>query len=180
MRCTDSNTLYKMKFRTIITLLFVSFLYPIVAQVDDASCMAPDKKVIKLIEKAKLSTDARSAVDAFLEAINLAPDNAMVYYEYGLFAFNKASEYYNLQPTPNTNAGDKSLQKAEEMFMETIELCSKFHADAYYYLGVINYTQQDMEASREWFTKFSNFKSDDPSRFSADHEKNGRCQRGSR
>lgn len=141
------------------------------AQVDDTSCLPPDKKVVKVIEKAKLSTDAKTAVDAFLEAIQLAPENAMSYYEYGVYAFNKASEYYNRQPNPAMEAGDKSLQKAEELFLEVLELCSNYHADVFYNLGVINYTQQEMELSKEWFNKFVNFKSDDPSRYSEDHAK---------
>lgn len=141
------------------------------AQVDDTSCLPPDKKVVKIIEKARLSTDARIAVDAFLEAIKLAPENAMPYYEYGVYAFNKASEYYNRQPNPAMEAGDKSLQKAEELFLEVLELCSNYHADVFYNLGVINYTQQEMELSKEWFNKFINFKSDDPSRYSEDHAK---------
>ena len=141
------------------------------AQIDDTSCLPPDKKVVKIIEKARLSTDAKIAVDAFLEAINLAPENAMPYYEYGIYAFNKASEYYNRQPNPAMEAGDKSLQKAEELFLEVLEHCSNYHADVFYNLGVINYTQQEMDVSKEWFNKFVNFKSDDPSRYSEDHAK---------
>lgn len=141
------------------------------AQIDDTSCLPPDKKVVKIIEKARLSADAKIAVDAFLEAINLAPENAMPYYEYGIYAFNKASEYYNRQPNPAMEAGDKSLQKAEELFLEVLEHCSNYHADVFYNLGVINYTQQEMDVSKEWFNKFVNFKSDDPSRYSEDHAK---------
>ncbi len=141
------------------------------SQVDDEACLPPDKKVMKILEKAKLAPDAKTAVDGFLSAMDLAPEKAMVYFEYGLYAFNKATDYYNQTPTPNMNAGDKSLQKAEDMFSEAVELCSKYHADAYYYLGVINYTQKDMETANKWFNLFVNFKSDDPSRYAEDHAK---------
>lgn len=157
--------------RGLVTLFFFGYILNANAQIEDVSCQPPDKKVVKIIDKARLSTDAKTSVDGFLEAIKLAPDNATVYFEYGMYAFNKASEYYNRQPTPAMSAGDKSLQKAEELFLETIEHCSNYHADVFYYLGVINYTQQDLEASKKWFDKFINFKSDDPSRYGADHAK---------
>lgn len=154
-----------------ITLFFLGCLAGLNAQIEDASCLPPDKKVVKIIDKARQSADAKTSVDGFLEAIKQAPENAMVYFEYGMYAFNKASEYYNRDPNPSISAGDKSLQKAEELFLETLERCSNYHADVFYYLGVINYTQQELELSRDWFNKFINFKSDDPSRYSADHAK---------
>lgn len=160
-----------MKLKISMFILLTGSVVSANAQVDDTSCLPPDKKVVKIIEKAKLSADAKTAVDAFLEAIKSAPENAMPYYEYGVYAFNKASEYYNRQPNPAMEAGDKSLQKAEELFLEVLELCSNYHADVFYNLGVINYTQQEMELSKEWFSKFVSFKSDDPSRYSEDHAK---------
>lgn len=161
----------KKLFVLFFNLLLLFFTFNTFAQIEDAACLPPDKKVVKIIDKAKLSPDPQTAVDGFLLAIKQAPDNAMAYFEYGVYAFNKASEYYNRQPTPNIAAGDKSMQKAEEMFLEAIDLCAKYHADAYYYLGVINYTQQDLETSKRWFDQFINFKSDDPSRYSEDHAK---------
>lgn len=161
----------KKLFILFFNLLLLFFTFNAFSQVEDAACLPPDKKVVKIIDKAKLSPDPKIAVDGFLEAIKEAPDNAMAYFEYALYAFNKASEYYNKQPTPNVAAGDKSMQKAEDMFMEAIDLCSKYHADAYYYLGVINYTQQDLETSKKWFDLFINFKSDDPTRYAEDHAK---------
>ncbi|MCO5259531.1 MAG: OmpA family protein [Crocinitomicaceae bacterium] len=160
------------KLHKIVFLFLISILtFNGFAQIDDEACTPPDKKVVKIIEKAKLSTDPKLAVDGFLQAMDLAPEKAMVYFEYGMYAFNKASEYYNRQPTPNTAAGDKSLQKAEDMLMQAVDLCGYYHADMYYYLGVINYTQQDMASATNWFDKFAKFKSDDPSRYGEDHAK---------
>src|SRR5690606_7666504 len=160
-----------MKGKLLSSVLFLFVVYFVNAQVDDASCVTPDKKVLKILDRAKTAPDAKTAVDAFLEAIKIDPESAMPYYEYGLYAFNKASEYYNARPTPNMNAGDKSLKKAEEMFLEALDLCSDYHADAYYYLGVINYTQQEMDVANEWFEKFKNFKTNDPRKLSEDHAK---------
>lgn len=158
-----------MMFKKTITMAFAGLLLSAHSQVEDASCLPPDKKIVKIIEKAKQSADAKTAVDGFLDAINQAPDNAMVYFEYGMYAFNKATEYY--ERSYNPTAGDKSLQKAEELFLETIEYCKDYHADVYYYLGVINYTQEELELSREWFEKFINFKSSDASKYASDHGK---------
>jgi outer membrane protein OmpA-like peptidoglycan-associated protein/tetratricopeptide (TPR) repeat protein len=160
-----------MTIKNIIALIFTGCILTTYSQVDDASCIPPDKKVVKILDKARSTADAKLAVDGFLEAIKMVPDNAMVYFEYGVYAFNKATEYYNRTPTPAISAGDKSLQKAEELFLEALEHCSDYHADAFYYLGVINYTQQELELSKEWFNKFTNFKSDDASRYGADHAK---------
>ncbi len=164
------NILIDLRIRMMKKNIFFLFLVNslmISAQVDDASCLPPDKKVLKQLDKAKKSPDTKTSVDAFLAAIDMAPDNAMVYYEYGLYAYNKAEEYYQKYPNPAT--GDKSLKKAEELFLETIELCKDYNADVYYFLGVINYTQQEMKEANEWFSKFASFKSSDPSKFSADH-----------
>src|SRR5690606_39984419 len=78
------------------------------------------------------------------------------------FSRDWSSDVCSSDLTPNMNAGDKSLKKAEEMFLEALDLCSDYHADAYYYLGVINYTQQEMDVANEWFEKFKNFKTNDP------------------
>lgn len=154
-----------------ITLFFIGCLFSVYAQEVDESCLPPDKKVVKMIDKAKVNTDAKVAVTDFLAAIEMAPDNAMVYYEYGLYAYKKADEYYNREVNPNFTAGDKSLQKAEEMFLEVAELCPKYHADVYYNLGVINYSQEEIELAKDWFKKFLEFKSDNAASYSADHAK---------
>lgn len=153
-----------------IVLCFINYSN-LHAQVDDVACQPPSKKVQKIIEKAKNAKETRETIDGFIEAIKLEPENALAYYEYGLYAFNKSSEYYQRKPIPAMEAGDQSLQKAEEMFLTVVEKCNTFHADVYYYLGVINYTQQEFETSNEWFERFVQFKSTDPSRYSEDHAK---------
>ncbi|MFZ9027946.1 MAG: OmpA family protein [Crocinitomicaceae bacterium] len=140
-----------------------------VAQVEDERCLPPSKKVVKLIDAAREAKDTPSAVGKFKEAIEMAEDNAMAYFEFGMFAYNSALEYYKTQPNPML--GDKNFKKAEEMFLETIERCPDYHADCYYLLGVINYTQQDKPAAIKWFKQFLAFKSSDVKRYPDDFAK---------
>lgn len=138
-------------------------------QEEDESCLPPSKKVLKLVEAGAAATDAKTAVDNFTEAIAAAPDNAMVYYEYGMYAYNAGLSYYDRQPTPQM--GDKSFAKAEEMFVKALEFCPDYHANCSYYLGVINYTQQDKAEAVKWFKKFKAFKHSDNSRYPNDYDK---------
>ena len=58
-----------------------------------------------------------------------------------MYAYNKALVAYETNPNPA--AGDRLLVKAEAMFLTTLELCSDYHSNVPYFLGVINYTQKD-------------------------------------
>lgn len=138
-------------------------------QVEDESCLPPGKKVIKLIEAGKSAKDAKTAVTSFTEAIQAAPDNAMAYFEYAMFAFEQGNNYYKTNPNPAI--GDRSYAKAKEMFLEAIEQCSDYHADCYYYLGVIAYSQQNTSEAIDFFKKFLNYKSDQPENYASDHDK---------
>lgn len=145
-------------------LPFIAFL-----QEEDESCLPPSKKVLKLIETASKSEDAKTAVINFNEAIKAAPDNAMAYYEYGMYAYKQAMKYYETQPNPAL--GDKSMLKAEEMFRVTLEYCNDYHSNALYYLAVINYSQKENEEAIRYFKEFLAYNHKDVSRFSEDHSK---------
>lgn len=148
----------------LIVLVNITF-----AQSEDESCLPPNKKVEKMLITAINSPDPAVAVANFNDAMDAAPENATVYYEYGMYAYLKAEEMYAKYPNPAM--GDKNLLKAEEMFMEALEHCTDYNADVFYYLGVINYSQGDQVKSTEWFKKFLAFKSSDASKYSEDHAK---------
>lgn len=153
----------------LFSLLFVFIPTLFFAQEEDESCMPPDKKVEKLLIKAINAPDAKSAVTAFNEALDAAPDNATITYEYGIYAFEMAKEYFKTYPNPDM--GNKSMQKAEDMFESTLQLCDKYNADVYYYLGVINFSQSDNEKAISNFKLFKNYKSSDATKYSEDHSK---------
>ncbi len=139
------------------------------AQEESEACVAPPKKILKLIDAAKNADDARTAVEKFNEAIAADESNATAYYEFAMYAFVRAGEAYDRDPNPA--AGDRLLKKAEEMFLNTLDACPDYHSNCTYYLGVIKYNQQDMEAAIKWFKAFKAFKRDDVSKLSEDHEK---------
>lgn len=152
-----------------LLFLFSSVVFTFSAQEEDESCLPPAKKVLKLIEAGSNAQDAKTAVDNFNAAIEAAPDNAMVYYEYAMYAYDAGLTYYEKQPNPSM--GDKSFLKAEEMFKKALEFCSDYHANCSYYLGVINYTQQDKTEAIKWFKQFKAFKNSDNTRYPNDYDK---------
>jgi outer membrane protein OmpA-like peptidoglycan-associated protein/tetratricopeptide (TPR) repeat protein len=157
------------KIYLLIPVLIFSFLNTSFAQEEDENCLEPKKKVLKYIIAAVNAKDARTAVENFNNAIEADPGNATAYYEYGMYAYNKALDYYETQPNPKL--GDKSFEKAEEMFAAALERCPDYHANCSYYLGVINYTQKDMPVAIKWFKEFLNYKNSDTERYPEDYAK---------
>ena len=150
-------------------LFLLTFPFITCSQNEDESCLPPSKKVLKLLESASKAQDVKTASENYIAAVEAAQDNAMVYYEYAMYAYESGLNYYEKQPNPAL--GDKSFQKAEELFQEAIDNCSDFHSNCYYYLGVINYTQKDMKEAIRWFNAFKSFKHSDNSKFASDHDK---------
>lgn len=149
-------------FVSLITL--ISF-----GQEEDEACMPPNKKIQKKITQAVNSKSPQEVVGLFNEAIEMDEENAAVYFEYAMYAYDTGNEYYKKFPDPRR--GDRSFSKAEEMFMVTVDLCPEYHASCYYYLGVINYTQQDIDQAVKWFEEFKSFNSTDQDKYPDDYSK---------
>jgi outer membrane protein OmpA-like peptidoglycan-associated protein/tetratricopeptide (TPR) repeat protein len=152
---------------TLFILLVIS-LFTSYAQTEDESCEPPKKKIEKIIEKAK-SAEPREASTLFNEAIEEDEDNAMAYYEFAIYAYNRGLELYDKSPNPKL--GDKSMLTAEKLFEKTLERCSDYHANCFYYLGIINYTFNKQERAIKYFREFKAFNPSDISKFSDDREK---------
>ena len=154
--------------------LFSAFVlvltYTCVAQEQNLSCEKPPKKAFKLIQKAKVLTVVSEKVMAFNEAISLAPDHALGYYEFGVYAFEDADRLYAKDTDAGDIAGDKSMAKAEELFLKALSLCPDYHADCFYYLGVINYFQKDNINALKYLKEFQNYESKDVARYATDHD----------
>ncbi len=150
-------------------LFLLSIPFVVFAQVEDEACLPPGKKVLKKIEEAKSQTDVLAVVTAYKEAIELNPDNATPYYEFAMYAYNQGLKNFEKYPSPK--AGNNSFEKAEKLFKQTLDHCSDFNADCFYYLGVINYSQSQMDEAIDWFKKFKNYKHTDLDRFPADFDK---------
>ncbi|MDG1334412.1 MAG: OmpA family protein [Crocinitomicaceae bacterium] len=152
-----------------ITSIFLGVAMGAFSQEEAEACMPPSKKVMKLINAGIEAKDAQTAVDNFNAAIEMDDENATAYYEYAMYAYASGVKYYETQPDPKF--GDRSFKKAEQMFKATLDLCSDFHANCTYYLGVINYTQQETEEAVKWFKEFTNFKHSDTDRYPDDFTK---------
>jgi len=157
-----------------MTKFYFSFIFVLISvlsfsQEEDEVCMSPTKKVRKLIDAGNEAKDAKTAVTNFLAAIDADEENAMAYYEYGMYAYKAGLNYYDTRPNPSL--GDKSFLKAEEMFTATLDICSDYHGNCSYYLGVINYTQQDMPEAMKWFKMFQKFEHSDNERYPDEHNK---------
>jgi outer membrane protein OmpA-like peptidoglycan-associated protein/tetratricopeptide (TPR) repeat protein len=150
-----------------LSLLSFSLVTSIFSQQEDASCLAPDKKIVKKILLAKASPDGQKAAMLFAEAIAAEPDNAMVYYEFGMYAYENGSAAYE---KGTKSVGEKAFIKAETLFEKALDLCSDYHANCFYYLGVINYTQKDMASAKKWFDGYKAYKHDDATRYPEDHD----------
>lgn len=152
-----------------LALFFSIISITSIAQEEAEACQEPSKKVVKLITAAVNAKDAKTAVDNFNAAIEADEENATAYYEYGMYAWTAGLEYYDTDPNPAK--GNKSLQKAEDMFRAALDRCSDYHANCFYYIGVINYYQKDMPEAIVWFKKFLAFKHSDDSRYPDDYSK---------
>jgi outer membrane protein OmpA-like peptidoglycan-associated protein/tetratricopeptide (TPR) repeat protein len=152
----------------LISLLLFFFQYGF-SQVEDEACLPPSKKILKMLDLARVAPDAQTAVGGFNEAIKENSDNAMVYYDFAMYAYNSGTKY--LETLPNPSMGEKSYKKSEEMFIETLNHCADYNANCSYYLGVINYYQQEMSEAIKWFKVFKNFKHADPTRYPDDYAK---------
>jgi outer membrane protein OmpA-like peptidoglycan-associated protein len=158
-------------------MLKISILFSILilsgqflAQEVSASCAKPPKKAFKLIQKAKETAIGSEKVMAFNEAIAIAPDNAMAYYEFGVYCFEDADRLYAKGTDAGDVAGDKSMAKAEELFQKALSFCSDYNANCFYYLGVINYFQKDNVNALKYLKEFQNYESKDMERYAVDHD----------
>lgn len=151
----------------LLTTCLISFQISF-AQEEDPSCTAPSKKTQKYLDAGRNASDAKTAYENFSKALESEPDKAAVYYEFAMYLYEKGRESYK-NNTPA--AGERSYQKAKELFEKSAERCSDYHSDIFYYLGVIYYSQNDKEKSTANFEKFIAFKNSDPSRYGADYNK---------
>ncbi len=147
-------------------VLFLSAPFVNAQDEEDPSCMPPDKKVIKILDKAKTSS-VQDAAKLFKDATDAAPENAMVYFEFAMYTFEEAQEAAKL----NVQKAEKLLKKAQGLFEKCLSMCDNYHADVYFYLGGIHYMLGEKEAAKQQFQRFINYKSTDTKRYPEDFDK---------
>jgi outer membrane protein OmpA-like peptidoglycan-associated protein/tetratricopeptide (TPR) repeat protein len=147
-------------------ILFLSAPFVSAQDEDDPSCMPPDKKVVKILDKAKTSS-VQDAAKFFKDATDAAPENAMVYFEFAMYTFEEAQEAAKL----NVQKAEKLLKKAQGLFEKCLAMCDNYHADVYFYLGGIHYMLGEKDAAKQQFQRFIDYKSTDTKRYPEDFDK---------
>jgi outer membrane protein OmpA-like peptidoglycan-associated protein len=156
--------------RQFFTIIFALLVFISNAQEDsEVSCVDPSKKVLKILAKAVENESEKEAVELFKTALAEAPDNAKVNYEFAMYVYKLGNRYYETQT--NTTLAEKCFERAEELFIETLNLCEDYHANCSYCLGVINYGRMNDEEAIKWFKEFKDFRSDDVSKYPDDYDK---------
>ncbi len=120
-----------------------------------------DKKTQKYIDGA---TNKKNDLKKRFDLMKLAVEND----ENCLRCKLMLGEFYFKRAERNPRI---SYSSALTQFKELESLCPDYHADLFYYLGVIYYGQEEWSKSKEAFEKFQNFPVDDPTKISKGHEK---------
>jgi outer membrane protein OmpA-like peptidoglycan-associated protein/Tol biopolymer transport system component len=152
------------------TIVFFFSFYSLNAQENgETSCLDPSKKVLKILQKASEVSVDKEAIALYKSALAEAPDNAKVSYEYAMFLYKLGNRYYETQT--NTTMAEKCFESAEDLFLQTLDLCENYHANCSYCLGVIYYGRMNDEEALKWFNTFKAYKSEDVSKYPDDFDK---------
>lgn len=151
-----------------IILCATIFSLNVNAQKEDPACLQPHKKVQKILNEANSSKSIQDASLLYKEAMEKDDDNGFVYFEFAKFAYDQALFQYERNPNPKV--GDKSMEKALELFKKSLERCEYLHADCHYYIGVINYTFGRTDDAMNAFEKFIAYNEKETFRYSPDHQ----------
>ena len=160
-----------MKKLYILSILFLGLGFESFSQVVEVeACKNPPKKVLKLIQKAGEEKEGSKINQAYLDAITEGTEYASPYYAYGKYAFEDAMRLYERGTAAAEASAEKSIFKSEGMLLKAIGLCDQFHANAFYYLGVINYYQKENTEALTYFKKFQQYENKDINRYDKDHD----------
>ena len=136
-----------MSFRLVIHLFFsVTVLVGLTAQAQNCG-PSTSRKAQKLLDNATNNSklELRDRVDAFRKSLEEDPECIEC-------LFGKARAEYGLAVEQNTG-----YDRAYGDFVEVVNSCPNYHADAYYYAGIIAYANQDYENAQRYFEGFLTF-----------------------
>jgi outer membrane protein OmpA-like peptidoglycan-associated protein len=128
----------------------------------DPNCVPPtDKKGAKLWEKAndRQKYNYKERITALKELLEMNEDCAPC-------MWNIADETYR---RAQVNGNSYEIPKKYYLMLE--QTCPDYHADIYYNLGVIYYSEQNDCEALEYFKKFLDFKTDDENKLSKRYDK---------
>lgn len=145
----------------LLFLFALLFITPMSFSQDEEPCGLPDnKKVQKLYEKSFDRKKVKDPDKRFLllkEAIEEDETCVPCLWELAQRSFKRA-KYKGLP----YNGSRKYYQEVEK-------LCPDYHSDIYYYLGIINYEEQEFKDAQKYFEKFIAFRNDDDEKFAKNY-----------
>jgi outer membrane protein OmpA-like peptidoglycan-associated protein/tetratricopeptide (TPR) repeat protein len=142
-----------------LRLLLFALLFSTAFKTQSQSDCTDDlsKKTIKLIEEGQNRKYLiREQIDFFKEALEIDESCLECKFQLGLLYFEKAKR------------GSGSYTNSTNYFRELVAQCPTYHSDAWYYLGLIAYGQQDYQEAALAFNEYIHFPPDDASKFSKD------------
>jgi len=121
----------------------------------------PSSKAAKLLEKSqdkkKYKSDQRH--EFLLDALDEDEGCLPCMHKLGVSGFKKAKR------------ANSSFGTAEQYLSDLIEMCPDYHSDPFYYLGAINYANQDYDKALEYFERYLHFPDDDETKFYKDYDR---------
>lgn len=153
---------------SVFSVLYFTVVTGFAQEDENEACYEPDKKTMKVLSQLESEKATLNEKRQFLTtAVEMAPGNAYVYYEFATFNFNHAltvQEAYE-GGRANYNQLKTAYEGALKMYKEVVTYCPEFSADVYYKMGYIYYFLNDKGEASKNFKLFLEFKSDDRSRY---------------
>jgi outer membrane protein OmpA-like peptidoglycan-associated protein/tetratricopeptide (TPR) repeat protein len=147
---------------SLLRLLLFALLFSIAFKTQSQDDCTDDlsKKITKLIDEGNNRKYLiREQIDFFKEALEIDESCLECKFQLGLLYFEKAK------------GGSGSYTNSTNYFHELVAQCPTYHSDAWYYLGLTAYGQQDYEEALKAFNEYIHFPPDDASKFSKNSDK---------
>lgn len=150
-------------------LLLVAFLVissSSFSQKNVEPCAFPtNKKILKQLDKAHdPKVLAKDQYQALKDALTIDENCAQCILELGIRSFDNNAERAKL-------GQNSSFEYATNYFNSLIGICPQYHADPYYYLGLIFYGEKNNAEAVKYFNLFLNYKNGNEFSYAQDHKK---------
>lgn len=136
------------------------------SQKESDKCAFPtNKKILKQLDKAHdPKIPAKEQYQALKDALEIDDQCVQCMLELGIRSFNNNSE--------RAAQGQKaSFEYAVDYFNSVINICPQYHADPYYYLGLVYYGEKNNVEAVKYFNLFLNYKNGNEFSYAEDHQK---------
>lgn len=152
--------------KTFLLVTFLSVGFVALAGGEEDKCAFPtNKKILKLLEKSEdPNITKKEQYEALKEAQKIDEECVEVMMQLGIKSFKNNTERAE-------NGGKADFTYAYQYFNDVISNCPQYHADPYYYLGVLNYSDKNMSEAVKYFNLFLNFKGGTGQSYAPDHKK---------